>query len=102
MEDTLQCVPGKLKKLVADGYKLVFITNQAGIAKGKLTVERFQTKMSKLLTRLGMPTTVFASISDVGVLQETKDWDLGVDGVERKPRSRGGPRKIFLHSSLVS
>ena len=71
MEDTLQ-VPGKLKKLVADGYKLVFITNQAGIAKGKMTVERFQTKMSKLLARLGMPTTVFASISEVGYYRKPR------------------------------
>jgi len=65
-------VPGKLKKLVADGYKLVFITNQAGIAKGKLTVEQFQTKMSKLLAKLGVPTTVFASISDVGYYRKPR------------------------------
>ena len=51
---------------------MVFITNQAGIAKGKMTVERFQTKMSKLLARLGMPTTVFASISEVGYYRKPR------------------------------
>ncbi len=29
-------VPGKLKSLHADGYRIVFITNQAGIATGKV------------------------------------------------------------------
>ena len=61
MEDTLQ-VPGKLKKLVADGYKLVFITNQAGIAKGKMTVERFQTKMSR--ENVGAVTAVVVAAAD--------------------------------------
>ena len=65
-------VPGKLKQLVAEGYKLVFITNQAGIAKGKLTVEQFQMKMTKLLARLGVPTMVFASISDVGYYRKPR------------------------------
>ena len=65
-------VSGKLKKLVADGYKLVFITNQAGIAKGKLTVEQFQTKMSKLPAKLGVSITVFASISDVGYYRKAR------------------------------
>ena len=35
-------VPGKLKSLVSQGFKVVFITNQAGIAKGKLKQEDFQ------------------------------------------------------------
>ena len=29
-------VPGKLKQLAKDGYRILFITNQAGIAKGKV------------------------------------------------------------------
>ena len=31
-------VPGKLKSLHADGYRIVFITNQAGIATGKVCI----------------------------------------------------------------
>jgi len=65
-------VPGKLKDLVENGYKLVLITNQAGIAKGKLTVEQFQMKMSKVLTRLGVPCMVFASISDIGYYRKPR------------------------------
>jgi len=65
-------VPGKLKALSSQGFKLVFITNQAGIAKGKLTVEQFQLKMSNLLARLGVSATVFCSTSDTGYYRKPR------------------------------
>ena len=65
-------VPGKLKQLVSQGFKLVLITNQAGIAKGKLTVDQFQLKMSNLLARLGVSATVFCSASDTGYYRKPR------------------------------
>jgi len=65
-------VPGKLKKLIAEGYKLVFITNQAGIAKGKMSVEQFQTKIANILGRLGVPAMVFVSVSDKGFYRKPR------------------------------
>lgn len=65
-------VPGKLKKLVDEGFKLVLITNQAGIAKGKMTVEQFQTKISNILGRLGVPAMVFVSVADKGFYRKPR------------------------------
>ena len=39
--------------MVAEGFKLVLITNQAGIAKGKLTLAQFQKKLINIMKRLG-------------------------------------------------
>ena len=65
-------VPGKLKNLVEDGFKLVFITNQAGIAKGKLTIEQFSGKVVRILTRLGINATVFVSTAETGYYRKPR------------------------------
>ena len=65
-------VPGRLKKLVSEGYKLVFITNQAMIASGKLTLAQFQLKLKNILARLGVNPTVFVSASDSGYYRKPR------------------------------
>ncbi|XP_042223215.1 uncharacterized protein F21D5.5-like [Homarus americanus] len=45
-------VPGKLKKLHQDGYKIIIFTNQAGIAAGKHSVAGVQRKISSIIERL--------------------------------------------------
>ena len=65
-------VPGKLKKLVEDGFKLVLITNQAGIAKGKLTIEQFSRKVVSILARLGVNATVFVSTAETGYYRKPR------------------------------
>nr|XP_045608307.1 uncharacterized protein F21D5.5-like [Procambarus clarkii] len=57
----LSDVPGKLKQLYQDGYKIVFFTNQAGIATGKHTVAGVQNKISNIINKLGVPVQVFVS-----------------------------------------
>ncbi|XP_053642699.1 uncharacterized protein F21D5.5 [Cherax quadricarinatus] len=54
-------VPGKLKQLHEDGYKLVIFTNQAGIAAGKHTVAGVQKKISNIISKFGVPFQVFVS-----------------------------------------
>ena len=70
-------VPGKLKSLVEEGYKLVLITNQAGIAKGKLTIKQFSKKVSSILSRLGVNAMVFVSTADTGYFRKPRPgiWD---------------------------
>lgn len=46
-------VPGKLKQLREEGYKIILFTNQAGIAAGKQTVAGIQGKITAILSKLG-------------------------------------------------
>ncbi|XP_052888912.1 uncharacterized protein F21D5.5 [Anopheles moucheti] len=54
-------VPGKLKSLHRNGFKLVIFTNQAGIGKGKVRIEDFQQKIVALVRKLSVPMQVFIS-----------------------------------------
>lgn len=65
-------IPGKLKKLVAEGFKLVFVTNQAGIAKGKLTIGQFSEKVQSIMKKLGVDGMVFVSTSDTGYYRKPR------------------------------
>lgn len=51
-----------LKKLhEQDGYKIVFITNQAGIATGKTSVKDFRKKVEDIVNLLGIPLQLFCA-----------------------------------------
>ncbi|EFX85136.1 hypothetical protein DAPPUDRAFT_46356 [Daphnia pulex] len=54
-------VPGKLKQLIEDGFKIVFITNQAGLSNGKLKPLDFRKKLCDIRSKLGVPIQVFIS-----------------------------------------
>ncbi|XP_053658768.1 uncharacterized protein F21D5.5 [Anopheles marshallii] len=54
-------VPGKLKSLHRNGFKLVIFTNQAGIGKGKVRIEDFRQKIEALVRKLSVPMQVFIS-----------------------------------------
>ncbi|XP_034557861.1 bifunctional polynucleotide phosphatase/kinase [Notolabrus celidotus] len=51
----------KLASLLKNGYKVVFFTNQMGIAKGKLRPEVFKSKAEDILTTLKLPVQVFVA-----------------------------------------
>ena len=61
-----------MKQLVKDGYKVIMITNQAGIAKGKLTLAQFQKKLKNILARLGVNVQVFVSTGDTGYFRKPR------------------------------
>jgi len=65
-------VPGKLKALHSANYKLVIITNQAGIARGKLAVGDFIDKAESIASRLGTPLHLICSTSDVGFYRKPR------------------------------
>ncbi|XP_062616591.1 bifunctional polynucleotide phosphatase/kinase-like [Saccostrea cucullata] len=54
-------IPGRLKKLHNDGYKIVFFTNQLGVSRGKTTIEELKTKFSSVLDKLGVPAQILIS-----------------------------------------
>lgn len=77
-------VPDKLKHLVASGYKVAFVTNQGGIAKGKLKEEDFREKVEKILSECG------PAVEQNAVVIVAKDEDI-----YRKPCT-GGWDHVFL------
>ncbi|XP_044057276.1 bifunctional polynucleotide phosphatase/kinase [Siniperca chuatsi] len=51
----------RLANLLKKGYKVVFFTNQMGIARGKLRPEVFKSKVEDILTKLQLPVQVFVA-----------------------------------------
>ena len=54
-------VTGKLKSLAKEGFKIIFITNQLGISKGKPTKQEFKKKTEDIASKLDVPLLVLAS-----------------------------------------
>ncbi|TGZ33003.1 Uncharacterized protein DBV15_08840 [Temnothorax longispinosus] len=48
-------VPGKLKQLHTNGYKIVIFTNQAGLSTGKVKINDFKRKIEKVVQKIGVP-----------------------------------------------
>lgn len=51
-------VPGKLRSLDEDGFRLVFFTNQAGIEKDKVKPETVRNKVEAIIKELAVPVQV--------------------------------------------
>ncbi|XP_053362829.1 bifunctional polynucleotide phosphatase/kinase [Clarias gariepinus] len=51
----------KLTGLLKEGFKVVFFTNQMGIARGKLRPEVFKSKVEDILQTLNLPVQVFVA-----------------------------------------
>ncbi|XP_067363231.1 bifunctional polynucleotide phosphatase/kinase [Channa argus] len=51
----------KVANMLKKGYKVVFFTNQMGIAKGKLRPEVFKSKVEDILATLELPVQVFVA-----------------------------------------
>ena len=54
-----ECVPKKLKELHDAGTKIVFVTNQAGMEKGKASPTELQGKFEDIINAVGAPIQVF-------------------------------------------
>ncbi|KAK7072515.1 hypothetical protein SK128_018821 [Halocaridina rubra] len=87
-------VPGKLKELHDNGYKLIIFTNQAGIAAGKQTVPGIQKKIGAIIAELGVP---FQAIVSTGKGPYRKPA-LGMWNFLLKEANQG--IDIDLHSSM--
>ncbi|RNA23553.1 bifunctional polynucleotide phosphatase kinase-like [Brachionus plicatilis] len=59
-----KCVPQKLKDLDDQGFRIVFITNQAGIEKGKTKPEQLKTKFEAMLKELHIPVFILIATGE--------------------------------------
>lgn len=51
-------VPGKIKQFYSDGYKIVIMSNQAGLATGKVPIKDFKQKIERIVKKIGVPMQV--------------------------------------------
>ncbi|KAG8198999.1 hypothetical protein JTE90_001798 [Oedothorax gibbosus] len=54
-------IPGKLKKLHSEGYKLMLFTNQKGISRGRTSAPDFKKKVERIIQKLGIPIQAMVS-----------------------------------------
>lgn len=70
-------VPGKLKDLHKNGYRVIFFTNQAGIEKLKVQPEEITTKIEDIIKELGIPIYAFICTGENHYRKpSTLMWDL--------------------------
>jgi len=58
------CVPKKLKQIYDDGYKVVIMSNQNGIGKGKVDASAIEGKIQDLAKALGFPIQALLATND--------------------------------------
>ena len=57
-------IPPKLKELNDTGYRVVFITNQAGIEKGNVKFAELKTKFEAIISELDIPVYIFIATGE--------------------------------------
>lgn len=82
-------VPGKLKELHKEGFKLVFFTNQAGVGSGKVKIDEIKKKFERVISKVNVPVQLFMSTGknkyrkpvtgSWGVLTQSKNDGLAID-----------------------
>ena len=84
-------VSEKLKSLIQEGYKVIFLSNQLGIAKGKPTKPDFKLKMQAIAAKLSIPLLVLASTAKdmyrkpcTGMWEHLDNLENGTEEVDMK------------------
>eukprot|EP00095_Tigriopus_kingsejongensis_P001907 maker-scaffold726_size105808-snap-gene-0.22 protein:Tk01907 transcript:maker-scaffold726_size105808-snap-gene-0.22-mRNA-1 annotation:"bifunctional polynucleotide phosphatase kinase" len=65
-------VPGRLKKLHTEGFKIVILTNQRGIATGKVKFPDFKTKVERIADKIRVPLQLFCCSGDGGMFRKPR------------------------------
>ncbi|RHY73669.1 hypothetical protein DYB30_006058 [Aphanomyces astaci] len=75
-----ECVPAKLRALVADGYHVVIFSNQSGLSKGRVGATELKTKIQAIAAQLNLPLRVFLMSADDHMRKpRTGAWKLLVE-----------------------
>ena len=57
-------IPPKLKELNETGYRVIFITNQAGIEKGNVKFTELKNKFEAIVSELDIPVYIFVATGE--------------------------------------
>ncbi|ETV78007.1 polynucleotide kinase 3'-phosphatase, variant 1 [Aphanomyces astaci] len=106
-----ECVPAKLRALVADGYHVVIFSNQSGLSKGRVGATELKTKIQAIAAQLNLPLRVFLMSADDHMRKpRTGAWKLLLDhcslnvdaatsfycgDAAGRPKAPGKPKKDF-------
>ncbi|KAK3086793.1 hypothetical protein FSP39_023573 [Pinctada imbricata] len=97
-------IPGRLKKLHKDGYKIVFFTNQSGVSRGKTTIDELKKKFTAVVSKLGVPVQILISTGG-GVYRKPAQgmWDFHqkVDAAGRPEKWAAKKKKDFSCSDRL-
>ncbi|XP_061169091.1 bifunctional polynucleotide phosphatase/kinase-like [Saccostrea echinata] len=75
-----ECVPQKLRDLNAQGYRVIFFTNQAGIEKLKAKPEDIMKKVEDMIAELAIPVLCFVCTGNNHYRKpSTAMWDFFVE-----------------------
>jgi len=93
-------VKSKLKQLVCEDFKIIFVTNQNGISKGKISKEDFLSKVDEILERCGpevMKSTLTIIATEDNIYRKpcTAGWDYLFSG-----KKKGSVRKLDMGKSF--
>ena len=70
-------VSNKLTQLHTDGYKLVIVSNQMGITKGKVTIETLKKKLQNIINTIKLDFVILCAFKDDGYRKpRTKLWNI--------------------------
>ena len=78
-------MPQKLKEITDNGLRVVFITNQAGLEKGKLKLSDMKSKFEAIVSQLDVPVFILASSGETHFRKPaTEMWEFFVKNLNKK------------------
>jgi bifunctional polynucleotide phosphatase/kinase len=99
-------IPGKLFKLINDGYQIVIISNQLGISKGKTKLNEWTAKVQKVIHYFKIEATILCSIrDDLYRKPRVKLWDTYIQGNRNKSffcGDAGGIGKRNINNQIIN
>ncbi len=75
----------KLKELDCSGYRIIFVTNQAGIEKGKVKFLELKSKFQSIILALDVPIFLFVSTGENHYRKpSTEIWNFFISSCNQK------------------
>lgn len=97
-------IKDKLIKLSHDDYKLVIISNQMGVSKGKVNIDTLKSKIQKVINLLQLDFTIFCALNDDNYRKPKMGFWKLIDGIKEDSffcgDAGGLPKRVINKRSL--